>query len=256
MNNLPALRAKELLDSLGCMHPNDMTMEEIAWACGIMVTKKEMDGSEGRILMNAESAIISVKASIDYQPKINYILAHEIGHACLHRKIVPLFTDTHKTLSDWYAKGNQESEANEFANELLMPSELFTKMVKRKKLDLSLIETVATFFGASKTATFLRYRQLGDYPIMIVFIENGEIKWKTSSNDFPFKWLPLHSKVPAWTVAGDYFNRGVTESKPAKVDAIEWFAEDYLIEHNSSMKLWEQCFPVSPNAILSCLWTF
>lgn len=254
MNNNPVLRAKELLASLGCTHPKDMTMEEIAWACGIMVTKKEMDGCEGRILMNVENAIISVNAQIDYQPKINYILAHEIGHACLHRNVIPLFNDTKRTLSEWYAKGDHESEANAFAEELLMPTELFTKMVKNKKLDLSLIETVAAFFGVSKTATFLRYRHLGDYPVMIIFIENGMIKWKSSSDDFPFKWLPLNSNVPAWTVAGDYFNRGVNEPKPVKVDASEWFAEDYNIKYNPTMKLWEQCFPVSKNAILACLW--
>ena len=254
MNN-PALSARELLDSLGWTRPEDMSMEEIAWACGAIVKRKKMDGSEGRVLMNADAAVITVNAKIDYQPKINYIIAHEIGHACLHRNKFPLFADTDRTLAEWYANGDHESEANAFASELLMPAELFTRKVKRKKLELSLIENVASYFGASKTAAFLRYRELGDYPIMIVFIEHGLIKWKTCSHDFPFKWLPLHSKVPAWTVAGDYFNRGVKDQKPEKVDAIEWFPEDFNIRGNETQKLWEQCFPVSQDGILSCIWT-
>lgn len=255
MNN-PALRATQLLDSLGWTNPEDMTMEEIAWACGVIVNRKEMDGCEGRILMNADAAVITVNAKIDFQPKINYIIAHEIGHACLHRDKFPLFTDTDRTLADWYTNGDHESEANAFAVELLMPADLFTRKVKRKRLELALIENVGGYFGASKTATFLRYRELGDFPVMIVFIENGIIKWKTCSHDFPFKWLPLQSKVPAWTVAGDYYYKKIEESKPAKVDAVEWFAEDFKIKGNEDQKLWEQCFPVGHEAILSCLWTF
>jgi len=254
MNNA-ATQAKELLDSLGWTEPKDMTMEEIAWSCGLMVTRKEIDGSEGRILMNKDSAIISINSAVTYQPKINYILAHEIGHARLHRNVFSIFTDTDKTLSEWYANGIQETEANAFASELLMPSHLFKKMVKARKLDLSVIERAANYFGASKTATFLRYKDLGDFPVMVVLIENGIIRWKSHSVDFPFIWLPKNEPVPAWTVAGDYFNRGIMEPKPEKVKAIEWFPDDFNIRGNESQQLWEQCFPVNRNSIISCLWT-
>lgn len=253
--NKAALAATELLNSLGCTGPGDMTMEEIAWAYGLTVTRKEMDGCEGRILMNEKEAIISINSEITYQPKINYVLAHEIGHACLHRGLVTLFADTEKTLTEWYTRGGHEMEANEFAAELLMPSALFSKAVKRRKLDLELIESTAQYFGASKTATFLRYRDLGDYPVMIIFIEDGVIKWKSHSSDFPFKWLEYGGKVPAFTVAGDRYYKGVEEAKPAKVDAIEWFPEDYtLINGDQKQKIWEQCFPATHNGILTCLW--
>jgi Zn-dependent peptidase ImmA (M78 family) len=253
--NKSALEAVKLLQSLGCAEPKDMDMEEIAWACDLAVNRKEMDGSEGRILMNEKTAFISVNSKIDYQPKVNFIIAHEIGHAVLHRKQFPLYNDTNKTLSDWYANGIHETEANAFATELLMPTNLFVKKIKTRKLDLSLIESVADYFGSSKTATFIRYKDLGEFPVMIIFIENGIIKWKTCSVDFPFQWLPLKSKVPAWTVAGDYYNRGVIENSPSKVEAGEWFAEDYKIKGNETQKLWEQCFPVGENSILSCVWT-
>lgn len=251
-----AQQAKELLDSVGWSEPGDMRIEDIAWARGMMVNRREMDGSEGRILMSETETLISVNASINYQPKINYILSHEIGHGIMHRGLAPFFSDNDKTLLEWYAKGEQEKEANEFACELLMPSDLFTRKVKQKRLSLQLIEETAGYFDASKTATFLRYRDLGDYPIMIMFIENGIIKWKTHSKDFPFKWIEHAAKVPAFTVAGDYFYKGVEEAKPAKVDAIEWFPEDYnLLRGNATQKLWEQCFPASRNSILTCLWT-
>jgi Zn-dependent peptidase ImmA (M78 family) len=253
--NSPALRAAELLNSLGWTGPEDMSMEDIAWAYGLIVNRREMDGSEGRIVMNSDSAIITVNAKIDYQPKVNFIIAHEIGHACLHREKLPLFTDTDKTLADWYANGIHEAEANAFATELLIPAEIFTRKVKKRKLELPLIENVAAYFGASKTAAFLRYKDLGDFPVMIVYIENGIIKWKSNSHDFPFKYLPLNNEVPALTVAGDLFYHGVEEKSPVKVDAIEWFPDDFNIRGNEKMKLWEQCFPFSSEGILSCIWT-
>lgn len=252
----PALSAQELLHSLGYSVPSDLTIEEIANACGFMVQYQEMEGSEGRIMMTDKDVLITINSSIDYQPKINYILSHEIGHAILHRGIVPLFNDNQKTLSEWYSKGPHETEANQFAAELLMPANLFSRKVKGKKLSLPFIEEIANYFNASKTAAFLRYKDLGDYPVMIIFIEKGLIKWKSCSDDFPFKWIPYNSKVPALTIAGDYYYHQVKEEKPAKVDAIEWFPEDsYLLKGNEQAKLWEQCFPTTSDSILTCLWT-
>lgn len=254
MNN-SARRAQQLLNSLGYSQPSDLTIEEIAFACGFMVQYQQMDGSEGRIMMTDRDVLITVNSSISYQPKINYILSHEIGHGILHKGIVPSFKDNQKTLSEWYTNGMHETEANQFAAELLMPTDLFLKKIKNKKLSLSLIEEIAGYFGASKTATFLRYRDLGSFPVMIIFIEDGVIKWKSCSDDFPFKWIPYQSKLPALTVAGDYYYHKVKEDKPVKVDAIEWFPEDkYLLEGNEQTKLWEQCFPISSDAMLTCLW--
>lgn len=249
-----AMHAKKLLNELGWSEPKDMTMQDIAWACGLMVTRKEMDGCEGRILTSKDAGIITINSNITYQPKINYILAHEIGHSKLHRDI-SFFSDNHKTLADWYAKGTHESEANQFAAELLLPSNLFLDRVKRRKLSVQLIEDTAGYFGASKTATFLRYRDLGDFPLMVVFIEKGLIKWKTCSKDFPFQWLLLKSKLPEWSVAGDYYYKSIEGNAPEKINAIDWFPEDYRAQKDESQQLWEQCFPASKDSIVTCLWT-
>lgn len=250
-----AKAAHELLASLGWPQPADMSMEDIAWTCGLMVTRKEMDGCEGRIVMSRDGAIISVNASIDYQPKINFILAHEIGHSRLHGNIQPLFADNKRSLAEWYARGKHEKEANEFAAELLMPSDAFRRRVNNQKPNVDVISDVASYFGASRTAAFLRYRDLGKFPVMVILIENGIIKWKNPSEDFPFKWLTLNEKVPSFTVAGDYFYRQNEEQNPEKVLAIEWFPEDFNAQRNPGQQLWEQCSRFSDDAIVSCIWT-
>lgn len=255
-SNNPINAARELHNLLGWTSPADYTLEEIANALGVIVKELPIKGSEGRILIKGDTGIISVNNAITHQGKKNFVISHEIAHFILHKNMTSLFSDTDKTISEWYKKGVHEQQANEFASELLMPEAIFKSKVAFKKLNIGLIEEVSTYFKVSLTATFLKYVALGCYPTTIVFIEDGIIKWKQCSIDFPFKYLPINSTVPAWTVAGDYFNRNILEAKPVKVNAIEWFPEDFQIKYKQDWKLWEQCYQVSDRGLISCLWTY
>ena len=251
----PGLAARNLHHDLGWTQPSDFSIEEIAFSLGAIVKNQQLNGAEGRILMTDNSAVISVNSDITHIGKRNFVLAHEIGHFTMHKGL-KVFLDTNQTLSDWHKKGIHEQQANEFASELLMPTELFRKKVNGQKLSLGLIEDVAAYFSVSLTACFIKYSHVGRYPVMVIYIEKGIVKWKIFSNDFPFQYIAHESKVTAWTVAGDYFNKGTVEAKPVKIDAIEWFPEDFQIKYKRGWKLWEQCFPVSDIGIISCLWSF
>jgi len=248
--------AHKLLLDMGWTKPGDISVEEMAFSLDCIIKYNPLTGSEGRILIKGETAIITVNSNINYQPRRNWVTAHEIGHFCLHKNITPLFSDTDKTLSEWFQKGTHETEANQFAAELLMPAPLFKQQIKGKKLDISLIEKIAEYFDVSLTATFLRYREHGEFPIMVIYIENGKVEWKQSSHDFPFGYIEHKSMVPAYTVAGDIYYNDSFEDKPVKVPAIEWFPQDFGIKAKAHWQLWEQCFKVSEDGILSCLWTF
>jgi Zn-dependent peptidase ImmA (M78 family) len=252
----PIGAAKELHYLIGWTCPADFTIEEIANALGVIVKEVPIKGSEGRILIKGETGIVSVSNAITHYGKKNFVIGHEIGHFILHKNLTSLFSDTHKTLLEWHKKGVHEQQANEFASELLMPEVLFKSKIAGKKLNIGLIEEVSLYFKVSLTATFLKYITLGDYPLMVIFVDDGIIKWKKCSADFPFKFIPYNSSVPAWTVAGDYFNRNVLEAKPVKVNAIEWFPEDFQIKYKQDWKLWEQCYQVSNRGLISCLWTY
>lgn len=252
----PAIEARKLLHQIGWSEPGDLSLEEIIFSLGGVLKCVPLTGSEGRILIKGDSAIITVNSDISYEAKRNFVIAHEIGHFTLHKSVVPFFSDTDKTLSDWYKNGPHELQANEFASEFLMPSPLFKQKVAGKKLNIALIEDVAQYFNVSLTASFLKYRTLGDFPVMIIFIEDSIVKWKQASHDFPFQYLVINSKVPVYSIAGDYFNNQTMEAKPEKVDAIEWFPEDSQIKYRPKWQLWEQCFKVSDKGIISCLWSF
>lgn len=253
--NKPQKEAHKLLSSVGWSRPGDLTIDEIAWSLGAYVKESPLEGSEGHILRKGNTAIITVNERVDYQPKRNFVVAHEIGHFVLHEGVSLLFSETNKTLTEWHQKSAHEQEANQFASELLMPTDLFIKETKGETLSLGLIEEIADYFGTSLTATFLKYAKYGDFPLMIIYTEGGIIRWKQHSDDFPFQWLPLGNSVPPLTVAGDFFNGSGIEDEPVEVDAIEWFHEDYGIKGKEHWKLWEQCFPISPDGLISCLWT-
>lgn len=252
----PVTAAHRLLVDTGWTKPGDVSLEDMIFSLNGILKYSPLNGSEGRILINGDRAVITVNSNITYQQRRNWVTAHEIGHFCLHKTITPLFSDTDKTLSEWFKKGNHETEANQFAAELLMPVPLFKQKIKGKRLDIGLLEQTAQYFDVSLTSTFLRYREHGDYPVMIIYIEGGKVIWKQPSRDFPFEYIEKDSKVPVYTVAGDIYYNNTFEEKPSKVDAIEWFPQDFGIKTKAKWQLWEQCFKVSENGIISCLWTF
>jgi len=251
----PASAANEVHRRLGWSNPDDFTLDEMANALGIVIKEVAIGGSEGRILIDGDEAIMSIDSSITYAPKRNFVIAHEIGHFILHKNIAPLFSETDHTLSEWYQNGPQEQQANQFAAELLMPAMIFKEKLAKRKLNIKLVQEMSSYFKTSLTATFLRYATCGDFPLMVIFIEGGLVKWKSVSDDFPFKFLQINSEVPPLTVAGDLFNKNQYEDEPEKIDAIEWFPENTQLHRDPDYQLWEQCYRVSPTGFISCLWT-
>ena len=90
--------------------------------------------------MKGDMGVISIREDIVLSGKRNFIIAHEIAHFCLHKSLLTVFSDTHKTLSDWYKNGPQEREANAFASAFLMPEDLFVKIITGEKLNIDLIK--------------------------------------------------------------------------------------------------------------------
>lgn len=244
----------KLLESIGWSSPGDLSIDDIALSLNAYVKESKLEGSQGRILIKGETAIITVNSYIDYIPKRNFVVAHEIGHLILHNNLSSFFSDTDKTLNEWYANGKHEIEANNFASELLMPTNLFKLKTGGQKISLELISELSNFFGTSLTATLLKYTELGDFSTSIIYAENGLIKWKKESTDFPLKFISIGSKIREGSSAYDFFKYGELENDSVPVDAIDWFPEDFNIEDNLDLELWEHNFRVGTNGLLTFLW--
>jgi|SRR5690554_794518 len=247
-------RAKELLNEVGYSKPNDFTLDELIWYHDGIPKYEALENCFGRIVFGEKRATITIDSKIQFQPKIRFIKAHELGHLLLHKKHKRNFFDTDKTINEWLAKGNHEIEANSFASELLMPSNFFEKFVHGQKINKQLIDSATDSFGVSKTAFFLRYVDYGAYPIAVVFSEKGIIKWRSITQDFALQYIQIGNKVPFNTVTREILKGGAVSSEPEIVNAKDWFSDDFEISKYKNWKFKELCFRTSKDCILTCIW--
>ena len=110
-----------------------------------------------------------------YLPRRRFTLAHEIGHFCLHSaKSKTGFTDSMKTMSRTESYWDvRESEANNFAAQLLMPKSLIiaegqkyiesykSRTGKKGIQPCIFIEAMADIFEVSSKAMEYRLKNIG-----------------------------------------------------------------------------------------------
>jgi len=118
--------AKNLLQGAGILHP-PVDVRNIAKSLSISIAEapNKDDGMSGLILRSDGKTLIGVNAS-HHENRKRFTIAHELGHFKLHDKGV--FVDHEKNFHVKFRSKHtgfdpEESEANAFAAELLMPEE-------------------------------------------------------------------------------------------------------------------------------------
>ena len=180
-NNLSITNAYDLLE-----HAKNQNIEigapvnlsEIAKLLGVSVFEDyELEGSDiiGQITFDGEQAVITINPfQNNYEPRRRFTLAHELGHFCLHATSQKTFTDSRKTMSRSGSYWDKyESEANNFAAQLLMPKDLLVaegkKLISIYKAEESaqtmpakiFIEQMSSLFEVSSKAMEYRLKNIG-----------------------------------------------------------------------------------------------
>ncbi len=252
--NKGQLAAKKVYDFCGMITPFDIPLEDVVLARGANVKRGIIKGAEGRILFSDNSAMITVSDKINYQPRLNFILAHELGHFELHRDRAKLYSDNNKTLHEWFKKGSQESEANQFAAEFLMPENIFRGQCD-SNFNPKIIEALSDYFKTSLIATAIRYADLNIFPVCIFYCIDGIVQWFHPSENFPYWCRELTQlKVPSGSVAAEFFNDGTTYKADdlQDIEAFEWLDDKKI---DKEKLIFEHCFTSKNyNSTLSILW--
>lgn len=148
----------------------------------------------------------------EHSNKGRFTLAHELGHYFLdhHRyALVSGMMQPHIHRFIPFGKNENwliEREADAFAGNLLMPQTQFQMDVRCQIFSGQLIHSLAEKYKVSFSACALRCLHLNIIPLLLVFAENGKIKWQMHSPDFPFYRMKYGTyKVPENTVMGDFF---------------------------------------------------
>ena len=116
--------------------------------------------------------------------RINFTLAHELGHYLVHRTQFPEGLQCSAVdMAKWDSKyGQIEQQANEFAASLLMPRDDFAKQVPaNSQPTFDQLGACAERYGVSLSAATLRWLQFSEKRTLFVVSRDGFILWARSS---------------------------------------------------------------------------
>ncbi len=211
-------------DVYGISKPNELCLEDIALARGVLVKEGPLQKMDARLIRKGDKGLIRIREDIPEKGRKRFAIAHELGHWELHKDISQLFTCTEKDFMAKYKGSPEEIEANYFAVSLLMPEEHFKAYSQGLPRSLATFSQLADYFMASLTATARRYTELSEDYCAIVCSEEGKVRWWQGSPNFEACfWISPGNKLDNNTVAGELFNeRGQIDTKPEKVDISAW----------------------------------
>ena len=150
------------------------------------ITGEDFSGAfEGALarIPNSNEWGIAYNTALKSKGRINFTLAHELGHYLLHRsEFRDVIRCKREDMFRWDSEyGKREAEANEFASYLLMPRNLFEAEMKKNDLSLHHLQDVADYFNVSLTAAILKWLSFTTDRAMLVVGKDGFIDWVWSS---------------------------------------------------------------------------
>ena len=258
-----SLKAKEVLDDCGFEHLLDFPLELFASGLGATVVEKPLINSDGRIIFGKKHTLIEINQDIPFETRKRFTIAHELGHYILHPGL-ELHNDNESTTSWFNSKemqaknGKVEYEANQFASELLVPSQLFYEEQKNKKFSPDLLRSLADKFKVSITAIAFKYFELGSHPICLIHCHNNRVTYWKRPPDYPHFIKNLNKlRPPEDSVAAEYYEKGkIYPEKYSKQEIWKstWFElKDW--ENDNDFDFYEYCVVSKHyNMTLSIVW--
>lgn len=236
--------AADLLKELGITEPAEIDIEAIAQHCDATVTYGQLTGSDARIVGADETAIITVNRSPS-RGRQRFSAAHELAHWLRDAGKVALLCNPVRAF-DESGGGNDETRANDYAADLLLPKFMFKPRSERKSMTMQTVLDLADTFTTSLRATAIRLVQLGSYPALVVVSDAERIHWFRPGPDVPRSLWP---HVPGKRTFAYDIARGKAESGSDHVYVDEWFsgAVERHTVHEDSRRL-------SDGVVLSILW--
>jgi len=235
---ISATPAEQILIDLGITRPSEIDLEAIAWTQGAVVKYRPMDRCEATIVGSGNAAVITINArSIAVRQRFS--LAHELGHWRHHKGRI-LFCGAKDIGNPEQGIVNVESQADDFASDLILPSYLFRPIIgKLKKVTLGAVRDLRDEFRASLTATLIKLVDSNRFPILIVCHGQDRRRWFRRAAMIPQWWFPRADLDPDSFAFDMLFKRSSESSHPRKMGAGAWFdfrnCERYEVQEQSFM---------------------
>lgn len=237
-----------LLSELGITEPEDIQLDDIAWACGALVVREPLTGCEARLLGHDDKAVITVNTHTTSVARQRFSIGHELGH-WMHHRTRASFRCTKRDFIHSWSDASPEQDANKYAADLLLPSHMYGPRVKGREMTLTTASEMADIFQASLTASAIRLVNVGSAPAIVLCSGTSGIIWRAYGADVRIK-LPLRDRPTSDSVAYDLL-RGGTPPGPTNVSAAAWFMDASAPYH----EICEDSRRIGGNdTVLSILW--
>ena len=147
------------------------------------IKKAEVDDFEGALYPLAKSGqwAILYNPDIPSKGRVNFTLAHELGHYLVHRQLNPAGFECGEARVLGYDQDETrriiEQEADTFASYLLMPMDDFRAQLGSNDMTLDLLGHCADRYEVSRTAAALKWLDVTEESAMLVTAVNGFVLW-------------------------------------------------------------------------------
>lgn len=159
-------------------------------------------GIDGMLSKRAKKGdwCISYDEDVVVPGRINFTLAHELGHYFCHRQRQAEFRCGQRAMLDYHGEASRkmEKEANVFASYLLMPATDFRQQIDGQTITLELLGQVADRYQTSFTATALKWLEITGEAAMLVVARDEFVCWSYPSKLAASRraWLAPSTPVP------------------------------------------------------------
>ncbi len=239
---IPFASAHSLWSHYGLRHPEELVLEDLAMALGVLVKDGPLDSCVARLTRTGETGVIRVKSGLAPAGKRRFAISHELGHWRLHRRYSQVFACTKQDMVARYKESRLEAEANSFASALLMPENLFRERQTDERPSFQQVDTLAEDFDVSLTAAAIRWMEITNDYAATVISQNGKIRWWRGSNQFEEAlWITPGTKLSPLTLASKVSVNDPQVHGPEEVDLNAWtdgsddLTSDVLIEESRSL---------------------
>lgn len=147
---------------------------------------KGLDGIDGMLIRrkNHGDWCITYDGSITVPGRVNFTLAHELGHYLLHRSSRDDFRCGQEQMMDYESVESKriENQANVFASYLLMPRKDFEEQISGQEITFELLGHCAVRYGTSLTATVLKWLEFTEEAAILIVADSDDfIHWSYCS---------------------------------------------------------------------------
>lgn len=199
-----ATDAKQLLEDLDLFRV-PVRPKEVCSKLDIIYDEKPYSGFDGLLLVEGSRQLIGVSSKINEESRKSFTCAHELGHYHYDIAVGGLIKCSRDDVG--YGKqslNEKEKRANQFASDLLLPTDFFLADIRGKAPSWDLIQALASRYETSLQATASRFVALTHHTCWLVISKAGKLQRfvKAEHNEFLIDlnrtYRPARNKSKDW----------------------------------------------------------